>query len=198
MRCAIAGIGIAVPALRASRGSGTVIADPCRLAGGDPHLPTMPHRSRSDVQVRPARRADVPAIVHLLADDPLGATREQPGEPLARAYWDAFDAIAAQAGNEVLVAEVAGEVAGCLQLTVIPGLSRTGMTRAQLEGVRVSARHRGHGIGESLVRAAVERARGHGCRLVQLTTDHTRTDARRFYERLGFEASHVGMKLALG
>ena len=158
----------------------------------------MRHPPGSDVHVRLARRADVPAIVHLLADDPIGSTREQPGEPLAQAYWDAFDAIAAQGGNEVLVAEAAGEVAGCLQLTVIPGLSRTGMTRGLLEGVRVSARHRGRGIGESLVRAAVERARGHGCRLVQLTTDRTRSDAQRFYERLGFEASHVGMKLTLG
>jgi ribosomal protein S18 acetylase RimI-like enzyme len=153
---------------------------------------------RSDVHVRLAQRADVPAIVRLLADDPIGSTREQPGEPLAQAYWDAFDAIMAQGGNEVLVAEAGGEVAGCLQLTVIPGLSRTGMTRGQLEGVRVSDRHRGRGIGEALVRAAVERARGHGCRLVQLTTDRARTDAQRFYERLGFEASHVGMKLMLG
>lgn len=151
----------------------------------------------SDIQIRLARRADVPAIVRLLADDPIGSLREQPGEPLAQAYWDAFDAIEAQRGNEVLVAEVAGEVAGCLQLTVIPGLSRTGMTRGQLEGVRVSARHRGRGIGELLVRAAVDRARGQGCRLVQLTTDRTRADAQRFYERLGFEASHIGMKLVL-
>jgi ribosomal protein S18 acetylase RimI-like enzyme len=158
----------------------------------------MSHPPRSDIQVRLARRADVPAIVRLLADDPIGSTREQPGEPLAQAYWEAFDAIAAQDGNEVLVAEAAGEVAGCLQLTVIPGLSRTGMKRGQLEGVRVSARHRGRGIGESLVQAAVERAREYGCRLVQLTTDHTRTDAQRFYERLGFEASHIGMKLTLG
>ena len=157
----------------------------------------MHHPPQSDVQVRLARRADVPAIVRLLADDPIGSTREQPGEPLAQAYWAAFDAIAAQGGNEVLVAEAAGEIAGCLQLTVIPGLSRTGMMRGQLEGVRVSARHRGRGIGESLVRAAVERARAQGCRLVQLTTDRARTDAQRFYERLGFEASHVGLKLTL-
>ena len=150
-----------------------------------------------DVRVRPARRADLPAVVRLLADDPLGAAREQPGEPLAQAYWDAFDAMAAQRGNELLVAETEGEVAGCLQLTVIAGLSRTGMTRAQLEGVRVSARHRGRGIGELLVRAAIERARAQGCRLVQLTTDRTRVDAQRFYERLGFEPSHVGMKLTL-
>ena len=85
-----------------------------------------------------------------------------------------------------------------MQLTVIPGLSRTGMTRGQLEGVRVGARHRGRGIGEALIEAAVARAREHGCGLVQLTTDHARPDAVRFYERLGFEASHVGMKRTLG
>lgn len=158
----------------------------------------MRHPPQSDVHVRPARRADVPAIVVLLADDPIGARREQPGEPLAQAYWDAFDAVAAQGGNEILVAEVAGEIAGCVQLTVIPGLSRMGATRGQLEGVRVSARHRGRGIGASLIQAGVERAREQGCRLVQLTTDRTRIDAQRFYERLGFEASHIGMKLTLG
>jgi ribosomal protein S18 acetylase RimI-like enzyme len=158
----------------------------------------MANPARSDIQVRLARRTDVPVIVRLLADDPIGSTRERTAEPLAQAYWDAFDAITAQGGNEVLVAEAAGEVVGCLQLTVIPGLSRTGMMRGQLEGVRVSARHRGRGIGESLVRAALERARGHGCRLVQLTTDRTRADALRFYEGLGFEASHIGMKLTLG
>ncbi len=157
----------------------------------------MRHSPPTDVHVRLARRTDVPVIVQLLADDPLGATRERPEEPLAQAYWDAFDAIAAQRGNEVLVAEAAGEVVGCLQVTVIPGLSRTGTTRGQIEGVRVGARYRSQGVGEALVRAAVERARELGCRLVQLTTDRARPDAQRFYERLGFEASHVGMKLLL-
>jgi ribosomal protein S18 acetylase RimI-like enzyme len=148
-------------------------------------------------EIRPARREEVPAIVRLLADDPLGATREQPSEPLAPAYWAAFDALAAQDGNEILVAVRAGEVVGCLQLTVIPGLSRMGLTRGQLEGVRVSAAARGEGIGEALVRTAVDRARVRGCRLVQLTSDRSRGDAQRFYERLGFIASHVGFKLAL-
>jgi ribosomal protein S18 acetylase RimI-like enzyme len=151
----------------------------------------------ADLEIRPARREEVPAIVRLLADDPLGATREQPSEPLAPAYWAAFDALAAQGGNEILVAVRAGEVIGCLQLTVIPGLSRMGLTRGQLEGVRVSATARGQGIGEALVRAAVDRARARGCRLIQLTSDRSRGDAQRFYERLGFVASHVGFKLAL-
>ena len=151
----------------------------------------------STVRVRRAERPDVPAIVRLLADDVLGATRELVGEPLAAVYWDAFDAMSRQPGNEYLVAELDGEIVGCLQLTIIAGISRAGLTRAQLEGVRVSAAHRGHKIGEQLVRAAVERAREHGCRLVQLTTDRSRVDAQRFYDRLGFVASHVGMKLTL-
>lgn len=116
---------------------------------------------------------------------------------MAQAYWDAFDAMESQEGNEQLIAEVGDAIVGCLQLTVSAGLSRGGMKRGQLEGVRVSSRHRGQGIGEVLVRAAIERARAKGCRLMQLTTDRTRADAHRFWERLGFEASHVGMKLTL-
>ena len=149
------------------------------------------------VHVRAARRDDVPAIVHLLADDTLGASREQPTDPLPQAYWDAFDAIAAQGGNELLVAEANKEVVGCLQLTVIPGLSRMGARRGQIEGVRVSSKHRGRRIGEALVEAATDRARQLGCALVQLTTDRRRVDAHRFYERLGFESTHIGMKRAI-
>ena len=150
------------------------------------------------VQVRRAERADVPAIVRLLADDHLGATREIVGDPVAQVYLDAFDAMAAQPSNELFVAELNGDVVGCLQLTVITGLSRKGMTRGQVEGVRVSSAHRGQRIGEQLMRVAIERARERGCRVVQLTSDRTRVDAHRFYERLGFELSHVGMKLTFG
>jgi ribosomal protein S18 acetylase RimI-like enzyme len=150
-----------------------------------------------NVIVRVAGRDDVPAIVRLLADDALGASREQPADPLAQAYWDAFDAMTEQTGNEVLVADQAGDVVGCLQLIIIPGLSRFGMTRGQIEGVRVSSRHRGKRIGETLMLAAIERAREHGCKLIQLTTDKSRVDALRFYERLGFQATHLGMKLTL-
>jgi GNAT superfamily N-acetyltransferase len=160
----------------------------------------MTDETSSDVRVRRAERADVPAIVRLLADDRLGATREiigGAGEPLAQVYWDAFDAMTAHAGNEYLVAEMGGEIVGCLQLTIIMGLSRAGLTRGQFEGVRVSSQHRGHGIGEQLMQAAIGRARDLGCRLVQLTSDRTRVDALRFYERLGFVPSHVGMKLTL-
>jgi len=153
------------------------------------HLPT------SDITIRAARRDDVPAIVVLLADDPLGATREDPDA--LPAYQQAFDAVAVQRGNMILVAERGGAIVGCLQLTLIPGLSRRGMTRAQIEGVRVAAACRGLGIGEALIRHAIGLARDAGCGLVQLTSDNSRGGAHRFYERLGFVASHAGFKLAL-
>lgn len=150
------------------------------------------------IAIREARRDDLPRVVALLADDPLGAARELPSEPLAPAYAAAFDAMAAQGGNVLLVAVAGDELVGCLQLIVIPGLSRAGMLRGQIEGVRVSSAHRGRRIGERLVEAAIERARDAGCGLVQLTSDASRADAHRFYERLGFAATHVGMKLTIG
>jgi ribosomal protein S18 acetylase RimI-like enzyme len=149
------------------------------------------------VVIRPARRADVPAIVALLADDPLGRSREDNADPLPDAYWRGFDDVAAQPGNRLLVAERAGSIVGCLQLTVIPGLSRRGMKRGLIEGVRVGAAERGQGLGEGLLRHAIDVARREGCGLVQLTSDKSRGSAHRFYERLGFAASHVGMKLEL-
>jgi ribosomal protein S18 acetylase RimI-like enzyme len=152
-----------------------------------------------DITIRPSRRDDVPAIVALLADDPLGRTREDTGD-LAR-YLRAFDEMTAQGGNIALVAERRGpgaeEIIGCLQLTMIPGLSRRGIKRGQIEGVRVSAACRGLGIGERLIRHAIDIARTEGCGLVQLTSDVSRPDAHRFYERLGFVASHTGFKLTL-
>jgi len=144
--------------------------------------------------IREAAAADIDAIARLLADDGLGRGREAPGD---LAYASAFAAMSAQPGNFYLVAEVAGEVIGCLQFTLIHGLSRKGTSRAQIEGVRVHAGHRGHKIGEALFRAAFERAAAAGCALVQLTTDRQRAEALRFYERLGFEASHWGMKRVL-
>jgi ribosomal protein S18 acetylase RimI-like enzyme len=147
--------------------------------------------------IRVARREDVPSIVTLLADDPIGAGRERNTDPVPEAYWRAFDEMAAQPGNMLLVADADGAVVGCLQLTMIPGLSRIGTKRAQIEGVRVASSRRGGGIGEALMRHAIERARSAGCGLVQLTSDKARLDARRFYERLGFVASHVGLKLSL-
>jgi len=158
-------------------------------------------QSTNDITLRFARPSDVPAIVGLLADDPLGRSRETVADPLPAAYWQAFDDIAAQNGNHLLVAERAGaaprEVVGCLQLTIIPGLSRRGMKRGLIEAVRVGAAYRGLGVGERLVRHAIEISRAAGCGLVQLTSDSARADAHRFYERLGFVASHVGMKLTL-
>jgi ribosomal protein S18 acetylase RimI-like enzyme len=145
--------------------------------------------------IRQARREDLPAIVALLADDPLGRSREEPAD--LAAYRRAFDEIAAQSGNAILVAQINGAVVGCLQLTIIPGLARRGIKRGQIEGVRVAAAHRGKKLGERLVADAIARARAAGCGLVQLTTDTSRPDAHRFYERFGFVASHLGMKLML-
>jgi GNAT superfamily N-acetyltransferase len=144
------------------------------------------------VEIRRATADDVPAIVDMLADDPLGARRESPGDP---AYAAAFAEIDADPHQLLAVAVVAGSVAGTLQLTFIPGLSRRGATRALIEAVRVRADHRGDGLGRRLAEWAIETARDHGAAMVQLTTDASRTDAHRFYERLGFVASHVGMKL---
>ena len=150
-----------------------------------------------ELTIRPARRAELPRIVHLLADDPLGAGRESPDDPLPDCYRTAFARIAEDPNNELAVAVQGDEVIGCLQLTFIPGLSRSGMTRAQIESVRIAASARGAGIGKALIGWAIDRARAEGCGLVQLTTDKQRPDALRFYESLGFTASHEGMKLAL-
>ncbi len=147
------------------------------------------------VNIRAARRDEVPRIVALLADDKLGAQREDIRDPLPQIYYDAFDAIAESQDNEMLVAEVNGEIVGCLQLTFIPGLSRRGALRGQIESVRVSATKRGGGYGRMMFEWAIERCRERGCKTVQLTADKSRADAHRFYESLGFVASHEGMKL---
>jgi ribosomal protein S18 acetylase RimI-like enzyme len=151
--------------------------------------------STEPASIREARPGDLPAIVALLADDPFGRTREDPAD--LAAYAAAFAEIAAQSGNTVLVAEIGGTIVGCLQFTVIPGLARRGMKRGQVEGVRIAAAHRGKKLGELLMAEAIARARAAGCGLVQLTTDVARPDAHRFYERLGFVAGHLGMKLML-
>jgi len=149
----------------------------------------------SEIVFRAAGRADVPAILALLADDPLGAGRENTRDEAS--YLRAFDEIAADPNNELVVADRDGEVVGTLQLTVIPSLSRRGARRGQIEAVRVRADLRGAGLGRRLVGWAVDRARERGCGLVQLTTDKRRRDAHRFYASLGFEATHEGMKLPL-
>ena len=144
---------------------------------------------------REAQHDDLPTIIAMLSDDTLGATRD--GMQCLSVYTQALEAINAQAGNSVIVAIMEGEVVGVLQLTMIPGLSRGGMLRAQIESVRVSSRHRGQRLGKALFEHAIERARKAGCGLVQLTSDKQRTDALRFYEELGFVASHEGLKLSL-
>ncbi len=144
--------------------------------------------------LRRATEADLPAIVALLADDMLGAGREVPGDP---AYEAAFAAIEADPNQLLAVAEEIGRVVGCLQLTFIPGLSRKGMWRGQIESVRIASGHRGTGLGRRMFEWAIEACRARGCGLVQLTTDKARPEAHRFYESLGFVASHEGMKLAL-
>lgn len=149
----------------------------------------------SDVVFRKARAADVPAIVAMLADDPLGAGRETPDDP--RPYLAAFERISADPNQLLVAAERDGQVIGTLQLTFIPGLSRRGASRALIEAVRVHASERGSGLGTRLIRWAADEARRHGCTIVQLTSDATRTDAHRFYTGLGFVASHVGFKLPL-
>lgn len=144
--------------------------------------------------LRSAAEADLAAIVDLLADDPLGRLREKPGDP---AYAAAFAAIDADPNQLLAVADRNGEIVGTLQLTFIPGLSHAGATRAQLEAVRVREDERGNGLGGEMVRWAVAQARGRGARILQLTSNNSRERAHRFYERLGFECSHVGMKLDL-
>jgi GNAT superfamily N-acetyltransferase len=146
------------------------------------------------VTFRDARRDEVPRIVALLADDMLGAGREAEVDD---AYWAAFDDIAADPRNRLIVAEADGQLAGTLQLTFVPGLSRHGTLRAQIEGVRVAAPWRGQGLGRAMIEWAVDAARRNGCGLVQLTSDKRRADAIRFYESMGFEPSHEGLKLPL-
>ncbi len=144
---------------------------------------------------RRARIEDVPSIIALLADDPIGSGREDAA--LRGRYEAAFAAIEQDANQYLAVAEQAGRIVGCLQLTFIPGLSRLGAWRGQIEGVRIASGHRGDGLGEQMLAWAIATCRDRGCSLVQLTTDKRRPDAIRFYEKLGFRPSHEGMKLEL-
>ena len=149
----------------------------------------------SEPTFRRAARADVEDIVRLLADDPLGAKREEYALPLPEPYHAAFAAIDRDPNQELVVVELGGRVVGVLQLTYIPYLTYRGSRRALIEGVRVDSSLRSSGIGRRLFAWAIERAREQGCHMVQLTSDKTRPDAIRFYESLGFVASHEGMKL---
>lgn len=150
------------------------------------------------MKFRAATRDDLHTIVELLIDDVLGAQRERLDDPLPAPYIDAFEAIELQPGNRIIVAVNDNDnVIGCLQLTLTPGLARLGMTRATIEAVRIARNHRNTGLGEQMFRFAIDEAKRAGCGLVQLTTDRERPDAHRFYEKLGFEPSHIGMKLSL-
>jgi GNAT superfamily N-acetyltransferase len=152
-------------------------------------------------RLRHASRSDLPAIVGLLADDSLGAARES-GEDFAP-YEKAFEAIDADPSHLLVVGELlpagaaAGEVVATFQLSFLPGISRRGSWRSQIEGVRVAGSLRGHGIGNLMMQWAIQESKSRGCTMMQLTTHKTRKDAHRFYERLGFDASHEGMKLTL-
>lgn len=148
-----------------------------------------------DLEIRAAVADDLPAVVGMLADDPLGATRESPDD--VGPYLTALERIKADPNQHLVVAVREGRVVGTLQLTIVPGLSRRGSTRSIVEGVRIHADERGTGLGARLIEWAIDTSRREGCRLVQLTSDNTRTDAHRFYERLGFTASHLGFKLPL-
>ncbi|MFJ9709777.1 GNAT family N-acetyltransferase [Streptomyces sp. NPDC101234] len=148
-----------------------------------------------DLEIRAAVAADIPAIVGMLADDPLGARRESPDD--LAPYLDALERLSADPNQRLVVAVREGRVVGTLQLTVIPGLSRRGATRSIIEGVRIHADERGSGLGTRFIKWAIDESRRQGCQLVQLTSDKSRTDAHRFYERLGFTASHTGFKLEI-
>lgn len=152
---------------------------------------------KTDLIIRPAAETDLPSIVQLLAQDALGAKREDPSLPLDKRYVDAFSAMTLDDNQLLVVAAYVDSVVGCLQLSFVPGLSRLGMWRGQIESVRVSAACRGQGVGRLVLQWAIDECRKRECGLVQLTTDKSRVDASRFYESLGFVASHDGMKLKL-
>lgn len=146
---------------------------------------------------RRAQARDIPAIVALLADDPLGGQREEPALPLSECYTTAFAAIELDPNQLLAIAEDGARIVGTLQLTFIPGLSRKGAWRGQVEAVRIVADRRQSGLGQRMFEWAIATCRTRGCSLVQLTTDKARPDAHRFYEQLGFMPSHLGYKLPL-
>ncbi|MGW1539450.1 N-acetyltransferase family protein [Streptomyces sp. NPDC002309] len=146
-----------------------------------------------DLEIRAAVTDDLPVIVGMLADDPLGAQRESPDDLIP--YRAALERLQGDPNQHLVVALRQERVVGTLQLTIIPGLTRRGATRSIIEGVRIHGDERGSGLGTQLIEWAVEESRRQGCQLVQLTSDTSRVDAHRFYERLGFTASHVGFKL---
>ena len=146
---------------------------------------------------RQASEADLVSIVRLLADDCIGATREKPLEPLVDAYRNAFKAISADKNQLLAVAVADKTVVGTLQISFIPGISRTGMWRGQIEAVRIKEKFRSEGLGRKMLEWGIERCIERNCGLVQLTADKNRPKAHLFYESMGFIASHEGYKLLL-
>ena len=153
--------------------------------------------SASAIELRKALRDDLEAIIAMLADDALGSGREDASLPLAAAYIEAFQAIDNDPNQLLAVATSNNRVIGTLQLSFLPGLARTGLWRGQIEAVRIAQEFRNSGLGQQMFEWAIAQCKARGCGLVQLTTDKTRPDAHRFYERLGFEASHIGYKIKL-
>lgn len=181
--------------------AGTRHTQTLRLGIVSSEPPPSPHSETDsalpEITVREARSGDIRPIVELIADDEISALREDLADPLPDSYLTAFEAITTDPRTELLVAEHAGEVLATLQITYLPGLSRRGSERAQIEAVRVARNTRGMGLGTRLLTEAIERAKARGCGLVQLTSDARRRDAQRFYQQLGFAETHVGMRLML-
>ncbi len=150
-----------------------------------------------ELHIRKAERGDLPDIVRMLADDELGSQRESYEEPLPQSYYAAFEQIDSDPNHELIVAEMDGKVIGTLHLTFLPSISYQGGLRAQVESVRVDKECRNMGIGRQMMEWTIERARQRGAHAIQLTSHLSRKDAHRFYERLGFKGSHLGMKLDL-
>ncbi len=146
---------------------------------------------------REAKEKELPILVKMLADDKLGSKREDDSEPLNRSYLSAFGNINTDPNNELIVAVIEGEIVGMMQLTFIPYLTHIGSLRCMIGGVRVRRKFRGQGLGAGFIEWGIERARKKGCSIVQLTSDKQRTDAIRFYERLGFKSTHEGLRLKL-
>ena len=153
--------------------------------------------SRKEITFRLATRADLPSIVRMLADDDLGSQRERYEDPIPEPYYAAFEEINNDPSHNLIVAELDGEVMGTLHLMFLPSISFQGGLRAQFESVRVDRKYQSQGIGSEMMKWTIERARERGAHVVQLTTHQSRKDAHRFYERLAFKVSHVGMKLSL-
>lgn len=149
------------------------------------------------IAFRRAAAADLPAIVSLLAEDMLGRSRETAGGTLDPRYEAAFKAVDSDPRQMLVVADLDGAVVGTMQITLLPGIGRMGALRGQIESVHIAEHLRGSGHGAAMIRWAIERCREQGCTLVQLTSDNRRKDAHRFYERLGFEASHTGFKMTI-